>query len=88
MILWVFVAIAILLLLGARLFVVVGVTTMLCFILVLGEGMSTSGLVRIANMVEGLTTKNVFLSLPFFVAAGLTSLATDIGPISVPFVLF
>lgn len=62
--------IAVLLLLGARLFVVVGVATMLCFALILGEGLDPDKLVRIINKMEGLTTKNVFLSIPMFVAAG------------------
>ena len=57
-------------LLGARLFVVVGVATMLCFVLIAGEGLNLDGLVRIINKMEGLTTKNVFLSIPFFVSAG------------------
>lgn len=62
--------IAVLLLLGARLFVVVGLATMLCFSLILGEGLDPDKLVRIINKMEGLTTKNVFLSIPMFVAAG------------------
>ncbi len=62
--------IGVLLLLGARLFVVVGLATMLCFSLVLGEGLDPDKLVRIVNKMEGLTTKNVFLSIPLFVAAG------------------
>lgn len=62
--------IAVLLLLGARLFVVVGIATMLCFALLLGEGLDPDKLVRIVNKMEGLTTKNVFLSIPLFVAAG------------------
>lgn len=60
----------VLMLLGARLFVVVGAGTMLSFILIAGEGLSPEGLVRIVNKMESLTTKNVFLSIPFFVAAG------------------
>ncbi|HEY1087033.1 MAG TPA: TRAP transporter large permease subunit, partial [Archangium sp.] len=62
--------IGVLLLLGARLFVVVGIATMLCFSLILGEGLDPDKLVRIVNKMEGLTTKNVFLSIPMFVAAG------------------
>ncbi len=62
--------IAALLLMGARLFVVVGLATMLCFSLILGEGLDPDKLVRIINKMEGLTTKNVFLSIPMFVAAG------------------
>lgn len=69
--LWlVLLAVLVLVLLGARLFVVVGVATMLCFILILGEGLDPDKLVRIVNKMEGLTTKNVFLSIPLFVAAG------------------
>jgi C4-dicarboxylate transporter DctM subunit len=63
-------AVLALMLLGSRLFVVVGVATMLCFALVLGTGTDVSQLVRIINKMEGLTTKNVFLSIPLFVAAG------------------
>lgn len=62
--------VAVLMLLGARLFVVVGAATMACFALVLGEGLDPDKLVRIINKMEGLTTKNVFLSIPMFVAAG------------------
>ena len=63
-------AVLFLVLIGARLFVVVGVATMLCFVFVLGEGLEADKLVRIVNKMEGLTTKNVFLSIPLFVAAG------------------
>lgn len=63
-------AVVALVLLGARLFVVVGVGTMMCFMLVLGEGLDPDKLVRIVNKMEGLSTKNVFLSIPLFVAAG------------------
>ncbi len=63
-------AVLALVLLGARLFVVVGVATMLCFVLIAGEGVSGEGLVRIVNKMESLTNKNVFLSIPFFVGAG------------------
>ncbi|MDP2340545.1 MAG: TRAP transporter large permease [Deltaproteobacteria bacterium] len=59
-----------LMLLGARLFVVVGVATLLSFVLIVGEGLDPGKLVRIVNKMEGLTTKNVFLSIPLFVAAG------------------
>lgn len=67
---WVLATIGVLMALGARLFVVVGVATMACFALVLGEGLDPDKLVRIVNKMEGLTTKNVFLSIPMFVAAG------------------
>lgn len=59
-----------LVLVGARLFVVVGAATMLSFILIAGEGLNPEGLVRIINKMESLTNKNVFLSIPFFVGAG------------------
>ena len=70
MIVLVLCCVLLLLLTGARLFVVVGVATLLCFALVLGEGIDPDKLVRIINKMEGLTTKNVFLSIPLFVAAG------------------
>lgn len=60
----------VMMLLGSRLFVVVGVATLLCFALILGTGADVGQLVRIINKMEGLTTKNVFLSIPLFVAAG------------------
>jgi C4-dicarboxylate transporter DctM subunit len=60
----------VLMLLGARLFVVVGLATMLCFALIVGTGVDVDQLVRIVNKMEGLTTKNVFLSIPLFVGAG------------------
>ncbi len=66
----VLVCILALMLIGARLFVVVGVATMLCFILIAGGGLEPATLVRIINKMESLTTKNVFLSIPFFVGAG------------------
>jgi C4-dicarboxylate transporter DctM subunit len=62
--------VAVLMLLGARLFVVVGLATMLCFALIVGTGADVDQLVRIVNKMEGLTTKNVFLSIPLFVSAG------------------
>lgn len=57
---------------GARLFVVVGVATALSFLLwVPQEGVPiTDQLLRIVTKMESLTTKNVFLSIPFFIAAG------------------
>lgn len=60
----------VMMLLGSRLFVVVGIATLLCFALILGTGAEPNELVRIVNKMEGLTTKNVFLSIPLFVAAG------------------
>ena len=63
-------AILALVLLGARLFVVVGVGTMLCFALLVDGGSDVEQLVRIVNKMESLTTKNVFLSIPLFVTAG------------------
>lgn len=64
--------IVVLALLGSRLFVVVGVATAMCFLLyVPAEGMDLlSQLDRIEGKMESLTTKNVFLSIPFFIAAG------------------
>jgi C4-dicarboxylate transporter DctM subunit len=62
--------VVLLMLFGARLFVVVGVATLLCFGLIVGTGADVDQLVRIVNKMEGLTTKNVFLSIPLFVAAG------------------
>ncbi len=56
---------------GARLFVVVGVATMLCFVLWAGGDVDTLvQLDRIVTKMESLTTKNVFLSIPFFIASG------------------
>ncbi len=58
-------------LLGSRLFVIVGVATALCFMLwVEGTGTVLDQLGRIVTKMESLTTKNVFLSIPFFIAAG------------------
>ena len=62
--------VVVMMLLGTRLFVVVGLATLLCFSLILGAGADPAQLVRIVNKMEGLTTKNVFLSIPLFVAAG------------------
>lgn len=61
-------AIIVLAILGARLFVIVGVLTMLCFVLIAEEG--TEMLVSVVNKMENLTTKNVFLAIPCFIAAG------------------
>ena len=64
-------AIVLLALFGARLFVVVGVATAMCFMLwVDGTGSTLDQLGRIVTKMESLTTKNVFLSIPFFIAAG------------------
>jgi C4-dicarboxylate transporter DctM subunit len=64
-------AILALALLGSRLFVVVGVATALCFLLwVDGTGSTLDQLGRIVIKMESLSTKNVFLSIPFFIAAG------------------
>ena len=57
-------------LMGSRLFVVVGVATALCFVFFTGEGDSIVQLDRIVTKMESLTTKNVFLSIPFFIASG------------------
>jgi C4-dicarboxylate transporter DctM subunit len=60
-----------LMLVGARLFVVVGVATALCFVLFTGHDVDTLvQLGRIVTKMESLTTKNVFLSIPFFIASG------------------
>jgi C4-dicarboxylate transporter DctM subunit len=60
-----------LMLMGSRLFVVVGVATMLCFVLYAGGDVPTLvQLDRIVTKMESLTTKNVFLSIPFFIASG------------------
>ena len=58
-------------LVGGRLFVIVGAATALCFLLfVAGDGDAVIQLSRIVTKMESLTTKNVFLSIPFFIAAG------------------
>ena len=57
-------------LLGSRLFVIVGVATALCFTLYTEHTDTLLQLDRIVTKMEGLTTKNVFLSIPFFIAAG------------------
>jgi C4-dicarboxylate transporter DctM subunit len=63
-------AILALVLLGSRLFVIVGAATALCFLLWAGDGDALIQLDRIVTKMEGLTTKNVFLSIPFFIASG------------------
>ncbi len=56
---------------GSRLFVMVGVATALCFLLFAGGDVDPAlQLDRIVTKMESLTTKNVFLSIPFFIAAG------------------
>lgn len=55
---------------GARLFVVVGVATAMCFLLFTGDVDTIIQLDRIVTKIESLTTKNVFLSIPFFIASG------------------
>lgn len=57
-------------LLGSRLFVMVGISTALCFLLYVGGDDQLMQLDRIVTKMESLTTKNVFLSIPFFIAAG------------------
>ncbi|MDP2315162.1 MAG: TRAP transporter large permease [Pseudomonadota bacterium] len=60
-------------LIGARLFVVVGVATAMCFLLFTDVHAATDALLqldRIVTKMESLTTKNVFLSIPFFIASG------------------
>lgn len=63
-------AILVLVLLGSRLFVIVGVATALCFTLFTDYTDGILQLDRIVTKMEGLTSKNVFLSIPFFIAAG------------------
>ena len=53
---------------GSRLFVVVGVATLLCFGLYVDADLVTFD--RLVTKMESLTTKNVFLSIPFFIASG------------------
>jgi C4-dicarboxylate transporter DctM subunit len=55
---------------GSRLFVIVGVTTALSFLLFTGYDDPVLQLDRIITKMESLTGKNVFLSIPFFVASG------------------
>ena len=60
-------------LIGSRLFVVVGVATAMCFLLFIDAATWTDQLLlldHIVTKVESLTTKNVFLSIPFFIASG------------------
>ena len=57
-------------LVGARLFVIVGVATAMSFLLFLGDSEPLLQMDRIVTKMEGLTTKNVFLSIPFFIASG------------------
>ncbi len=64
------VAILALALLGSRLFVIVGVATALCFLLFTDYTDAIVQLDRIVTKMEGLTGKNVFLSIPFFIASG------------------
>lgn len=62
--------IALLALAGSRLFVIVGVATALSFVLFVGGDDTVLQLDRIVTKMESLTGKNVFLSIPFFVASG------------------
>lgn len=60
-----------LLLVGARLFVVVGAVTAVSFVLFVSSGhVDLQELERLVTKMEGLAGKNVFLSIPFFVTAG------------------
>ena len=63
-------AILALALLGSRLFVIVGVATAMCFLLFTDYTDAIVQLDRIVTKMEGLTGKNVFLSIPFFIASG------------------
>ena len=64
------VALVVLLALGPRLFVIVGVSTALSFLMFTDYDDPVIQLDRIVTKMESLTTKNVFLSIPFFIAAG------------------
>ncbi len=56
---------------GARLFVIVGGATAAAFYLYTDDHQTMESLGRIVTKIEGLTGKNVFLSIPLFVAAGV-----------------
>jgi C4-dicarboxylate transporter DctM subunit len=62
--------ILVLALLGSRLFAMVGIATLTSFLLFTDDATVPVTLGRIVTKMEGLTTKNVFLSIPFFIAAG------------------
>ncbi len=57
-------------LLGSRLFVIVGAATAGCFLLFTDYADPLLQLERIVTKMESLTGKNVFLSIPFFLASG------------------
>ncbi|MEN9785628.1 MAG: hypothetical protein RLZZ299_892 [Pseudomonadota bacterium] len=57
-------------LLGSRLFVLVGGATAGCFLLFTDYADPVLQLERIVTKMESLTGKNVFLSIPFFLASG------------------
>ena len=57
-------------LLGSRLFVIVGVATAMSFLLFTDYTDAVLQLERIVTKMESLTGKNVFLSVPFFIASG------------------
>lgn len=57
-------------LLGSRLFVVVAVATAMCFYMWVPSDTPLLELDRIVTKMESLSTKNVFLSIPFFIASG------------------
>lgn len=61
---------AVLALLGSRLFAMVGIATLASFLLFTDDATVALTLGRIVTKMEGLTTKNVFLSIPFFIGAG------------------
>jgi C4-dicarboxylate transporter DctM subunit len=63
--------ILLLVLVGAKLFVIVGTATALAFVVFTPDHQTLESLIRIVNKMEGLTTKNVFLSIPFFIGAGV-----------------
>ena len=62
--------VVVLALLGSRLFAMVGIATVACFLLFTDDATIPLTLGRIVTKMEGLTTKNVFLSIPFFIGAG------------------
>ncbi len=62
--------IVVLALMGSRLFAMVGIATLTSFLLFTDDATIPLTLGRIVTKMEGLTTKNVFLSIPFFIGAG------------------
>ncbi len=77
---WLLLAIFVLALLGARLFVIVGVATGLSFLLWLPDAEPLVQLSRMVTKIESLVSKNVFLSIPFFIASGSIMTKGGIAP--------